>query len=49
MRNMRKEYIKPVITSINVNYEDVILTSGKLDENGTLDWRTGVNGETWGE
>lgn len=46
---MKKEYIKPVITSINVNYEDVILTSGKLDENGTLDWSTGVNGETWGK
>lgn len=48
MKNMKKEYIKPIITSINVNYEDVILASN-LKANETLDWNTGVNGETWGK
>lgn len=48
MKIMKKEYIKPTITSINVNYEDVILASD-LKVNDTLDWSTGVNGETWGK
>lgn len=45
---MKKEYIIPTISSINVNYEDVILASD-LKANETLDWNTGVNGETWGK
>lgn len=44
---MKKEYIIPTISFINVNYEDVILASD-LKANETLDWNTGVNGETWG-
>lgn len=46
---MKKEYIIPTISFINVNYEDVILASGDLKTNGTLDWNTSVNGETWGK
>ena len=42
---MKKEYIIPTISFINVNYEDVILASN-LKANETLDWNTGVNGET---
>lgn len=45
---MKKEYIIPTISFINVNYEDVILASN-LKANEILDWNTGVNGETWGE
>lgn len=45
---MKKEYIIPTISFINVNYKDVILASN-LKANETLDWNTGVNGETWGE
>lgn len=45
---MKKEYILPTISVINVNYEDVILAS-ILKTNETLDWNTSVNGETWGE
>ena len=45
---MKKEYIIPTISFINVNYEDVILVS-KLETNETLDWNTSVNGETWGK
>ena len=45
---MKKEYIIPTISFINVNYEDVILASN-LKTNGTLDWNTSVNGETWGK
>lgn len=45
---MKKEYIIPTISFITVNYEDVILAS-KLETNGTLDWNTSVNGETWGK
>lgn len=45
---MKKEYIIPTISFINVNYEDVILASD-LKANETLDWNTGVNGETWGK
>ena len=45
---MKKEYIIPTVSFINVNYEDVILASN-LKENGTLDWNTSVNGETWGK
>lgn len=45
---MKKEYIIPTISFINVNYEDVILASN-LKANETLDWNTGVNGETWGK
>ena len=46
---MKKEYIIPTISFINVNYEDVILASSGLKENGTLDWNKTVNGETWGK
>ena len=45
---MKKEYIIPTISFINVNYEDVILASD-LKANETLDWNTSVNGETWGK
>jgi hypothetical protein len=45
---MKKEYIIPTISFINVNYEDVILASN-LKANETLDWNTSVNGETWGK
>lgn len=45
---MKKEYIIPTISFINVNYEDVILASN-LKTNETLDWNTSVNGETWGK
>lgn len=45
---MKKEYIIPTISFINVNYEDVILASN-LKANETLDWNTGVNCETWGK
>ena len=45
---MKKEYIIPTISFINVNYEDVILASN-LSTNETVDWNTSVNGETWGK
>ena len=48
---MKKEYIIPTISFINVNYEDVILASlaSDLKANETLDLNTSVNGETWGK
>ena len=44
----KKALYEELMNVINVNYEDVILASN-LKANETLDWNTGVNGETWGE